>query len=270
MRRQDLPAGIGVYRFERLPAARVDAVVSTRHGGVSQRPYESLNLGLHVGDRPESVVENRRRLFAALGLPLERSVWCRQVHEDSVRVVDVADAGRGALGPDSVIADTDALVTDVVDLPLAVIVADCVPVVVYDPEHHVLGIAHAGWAGTVRRITRATVATMRERWGSDPARLQAAIGPSIGPEDYEVGEDVASAAQAAFAAEAEGVLRQRGDGKYNFDLWAANRIDLLEAGVPESQIETAEISSLGHGDFYSHRGEGVTGRFAAVACLRSA
>lgn len=269
MRRQALEGGLVVYRFETLPEDRVDVLVSTRAGGVSRGPRGSLNLGLHVGDRAEEVIENRRRLFAAAGMPLERSVWCRQVHEDRVAVVSESDIGRGALGERDVVADADAMVTDLIDVPLAVMVADCVPVVIYDPGSHAIGVAHAGWAGTVRRIASATVATMRERWGGDPADMRAVIGPSIGPREYEVGRDVADAARDAYPGDADKVIRTAPYGGLRFDLWAANRIDLVGAGLRPERIETAGISSAtALDDFYSHRVEGVTGRFAAVARLR--
>lgn len=269
MKRQTVAHGLDVFRFERLPADRVDAVVSSRRGGVSKAPYASLNLGFHVGDDPSRVVENRRRLFEAVGMPLERSVWCRQIHADHVSLVGESDVGRGSLGEGDIIADTDALITDLVDVPLCVIVADCVPVVVYDPGAHVLGIAHAGWAGTVKRIASATVRAMEERWRSEPREMIAAIGPSIGPGEYEVGEDVAVAARSGYGPAADRILGARSGGKYGFDLWTANRIDLLDAGLSEDRIEVAGLSSTASlDDFFSHRAEGRTGRFAAIAALR--
>ena len=115
--RREARGGVVGYRFETLPEA-VEAVVSTRHGGVSPAPFDTLNLGLWTEDEAERVVENRRRLFAAFGLPLERSVWCRQVHADGVAVVGEEDAGRGATGEATVVPDADALVTDTPALPL--------------------------------------------------------------------------------------------------------------------------------------------------------
>jgi hypothetical protein len=164
----------------------------------------------------------------------------------------------------------DALVTDTPGLPLCVTVADCVPVVIFDPAERVAALAHAGWAGTVARISSGTVAVMRDRFGCDPAALTAAIGPSIGPARYEVGPEVVDRATVAFGARSSELLTPTGDEeKANLDLWTANRIDLEEAGVPSHRIETAAISiedSLD--DFYSHRVEGITGRFAVVVSIR--
>jgi len=263
--RQDLL----VYRFDTLPEG-VEAFVSTRLGGVSAPPYSSLNLGLRVGDDPEDVVENRRLLFRELGLSLERSVWCKQVHADGVVVVGAEDAGRGSTEEDSIVEDADALVTDTPGLSLCVTLADCVPVLIVDRERGVVGLAHAGWGGTVSRISSRTVEVMRERFGCDPAALVAAIGPSIGAAGYEVGEDVIERARSGYGERAAEILEPSSDGKAFFDLWAANRIDLEAAGVSGERIEVSGIASDEHLDeFYSHRHEGGrTGRFITAVTLR--
>lgn len=245
-------------------------MVSTRLGGVSSAPYESLNLGLRVGDDPEKVVENRRILFRELGMSLERSVWCRQIHADGVVVVGAGDAGRGSTEEESIVEDADALVTDTPGLSLCVTIADCVPVVIFDPERGVAGLAHAGWGGTVSRISSRTVAVMRERFGCDPGAIAAAIGPSIGPAGYEVGEDVIERARAGYGERASEILAPGSEGKAFFDLWTANRIDLEDAGVSGERIEVSGIASDEHLDeFYSHRHEGgQTGRFITAVTLR--
>jgi YfiH family protein len=234
--RADDRDGLRVYRFETVP----DAFVTTRRGG--------LDLSSSVRD------EHAARLLRAYGLPAE-GVWCKQVHSDVVAFVDAPRVVEGA----------DALITATPDLPLCVIMADCVPVVLYDPDQHALGLAHAGWQGTVARIASATVRAMADRFGSDPAALIAAIGPSIGPDEYEVGPDVVARARAAYG-DAAPILERA--GKTFFDLWAANAHDLRSAGV--QQIEVAGISTARHLDeFYSHRFEPRgTGRFATVAMLR--
>lgn len=257
------------YRFDMLESQPLDAVVSTRHGGVSQPPYATLNLGLRVGDDPDRVLANRRRLFDAVGLDLDRSVWCRQIHAGTVTVVDEDDAGRGAFTEDDIVPDTDALVTAVSGLALCVTVADCVPVVIYDPDHHVLGLSHAGWGGTVAHITRRTVEAMSERFGSRPDRLLAGLGPSISPGRYEVGADVVARAEAAFPRAANLILAPLDGGKALFDLWKANSLDLTSAGVPSDQVEVAGLSTLDDDDeFFSARAARKTGRFIAAACLR--
>ncbi len=268
--RRDEREGLLAYRFETLPDG-VDAFVSTRLGGVSSPPYESLNLGLRVGDDAEKVVENRRRLFRTFGISLERSVWCEQVHGNGVVVVDAADAGRGSTGGETIVEDADALVTDTPGLMLCVTMGDCAPVAIVDPERRVVGLAHAGWRGTVSRIASQTVRVMRESFGSDPAALVAAVGPSIGPSGYETGEGVVERASEAFGARSSEILVPAPEGKAYFDLWAANRIDLEEAGVSGARIEISGVDSGERlGEFYSHRREGgQTGRFIAAICAGS-
>jgi purine-nucleoside/S-methyl-5'-thioadenosine phosphorylase / adenosine deaminase len=267
---EDRRDGLTGYRFEALDRGAVNAFVTTRGGGLSSGPYRSLNLGLRVGDDPEVVLENRRRAFQAFEVDLERSVWCRQIHSDGVVIVDEADAGRGALTEDDVVPDADALVTHVPELPLCVTLADCVPVVIHDAQRSVLGLAHAGWGGTVSRIASRTVEAMKERFGSDPGDLAVGIGPSIGPRRYEVGQEVVERASEAFGSRVADLVSPLPDpGKALFDLWSANRIDLESVGVLASRIEIAEISTDERLDeFYSHRTEGTTGRFIAAASLR--
>lgn len=273
----DTRGDLTVLRFESLPASRVDALVSTRAGGVSTGPYASLNVGLRVDDEQDLVVENRRRLFDAYDLPLDHSVWCKQIHLDDVTVIDNdavsprVDGGRdrGAYDENTIITDTDALITDLVGVPLCVTLADCVPVVVYDPEHHAVGLAHAGWGGTVARIASRTVSTMSERYGTNPAAVLAAIGPSISPDRYEVGPDVIEAARNGYGDDAVQILQTLPGGKALFDLWEANALDLRSAGVPAKQIEISAISTIDDlARFYSHRAEHVTGRLAGVVMLR--
>jgi YfiH family protein len=256
--------GVAVYRFDSLSSAGVDGFVSTRTGGVSASPYASLNLGLGVGDEPAAVLENRRRLFAALDLPLERSVWGEQVHGDVVTAVAAGDAGRGSLEQGSRIPRSDALLTDVAGLTLCVTLADCAPVVLYDPRRAVLALAHAGWRGTVARIASRAVEAMRSRFGTDPADVLAAIGPR----DYEVGEEVVERAREALGERTHRVLEPLADGRARFDLWAANALDLEGAGLEPRRIEVAGTSTAEALDrFYSHRAEGRTGRFVAAASL---
>lgn len=267
--------GLRVYRFDGIPADRVDALVSTRRGGVSKPPYSSLNLGLRVHDSDDDVVANRRRLFEAYGLPLDRSAWCSQPHADAVAIVTEhempvrADGrrDRGAYTEDNVIVGADALVTNLVGVPLCVTVADCVPVVLYDSEHHAAGVVHAGWRGMVKRIVSRAVATMRDSFGTDPASVVASIGPAIAAEDFEVGSEVIDAARRAYGDAP--VLRDVRNGKAHFDLWEASLVDLELVGVPRERVELAGISPVAALDeFYSHRLEGETGRVIAAVTLR--
>ena len=141
--------GLRVLAWPALDRYPVDALVTTRQGGVSPGEYATMNLSFSVGDRPERVVENRRRAAAALGAGLGDLVFATQVHGAVAQVVTSADRGRGAAAPGDTVGAADALVTGDPGVVLAVLVADCVPIVLYDPRAHVLACVHAGWRGTV-------------------------------------------------------------------------------------------------------------------------
>ena len=176
--------------------------------------------------------------------------------------------GRGARSLADAIPGTDALVTTVPGIVLTVMVADCVPLVLYDPVGRVLAVVHAGWGGTVRGVTTAAVETMR-RLGSDPGDVVVGIGPSIAPDRYQVGGDVVDAASRAFGPRVDDVVRPDGTGAWTFDLWRANVIQLLDAGVPESGIHLAGLDTGRGTAYFSHRSEGPCGRFAVFARLRT-
>lgn len=234
--------------------------VTTRHGGVSPAPWASLNMSISVGDSRENVSENRARAFQALGRDPHSVADLWQVHGAAVVRADAPRGTRDHLG------QADALITDRPRVTLFLRFADCVPILFYDPRRHAIGLAHAGWRGTLKDMAGATVRALQAEYGSDPADIRAAIGPSIGPERYIVGSDVAAEAQRALGSEADQVIIRR-NGHLHFDLWAANALFLRRAGV--TQIEVAGMCTASRtDDFYSHRGErGQTGRFGALLGL---
>ena len=223
----------------------VDAVVTDRWGGVSWGPYESLNLGLHVGDEPSDVAENRRLAVGLVGGVPEELVTCTQVHGRDVVVVD--EPGHAG--------DADALVTTTPGLVLMVLMADCVPVLLCDPAARVLATVHAGWRGTVADVVGATVDVMRSLGAAD---ISAHLGPAVPVERYEVGPEVVKAADGAGLADA------LADGEH-FDLWQANTILLERAGV--TTIDTSGCIATGD-DYFSDRARRPCGRFGLLARLR--
>lgn len=247
-----------------LPGAR--CAFTTRAGGVSGAPYGSLNLGLHVGDDAEAVVENRRRAVAALGAGLDDLVVAEQVHGDRVALVGAAERGRGARSTADAIPAADALICAEPGPVLAIMIADCVPVAVVDPVAGAIGVAHAGWGGTVAHVARRTVEALRDRLGADPARMRAVVGPSIGPDSYEVSADVADLAHAAYP-DVEIVAPRAAPGKFLLDLWAANVADLAAAGIPPANVAVTGADTLTDDRFFSHRRGAPTGRFAILATL---
>jgi hypothetical protein len=248
--------------FDRYP---VDALVTTRHGGVSAGDYATLNLSFGVGDRPEDVLENRRRAAAALGADLADFVFGRQVHGAVARVVTRADRGAGATVADAGAGAADALVTSDPGTVLGAVVADCVPILLYDPGAHVIACVHAGWRGTVARVTDAALAAMATL-GTRPGDVIAGIGPAIAPDRYQVGGEVAQAVRECFGTRAAQVIRPDGTGRWLCDLWSANRLLLREAGVAGDQIHVAAVPT--GADFFSNRAARPCGRFGVLARLR--
>ncbi|MBI5652400.1 MAG: peptidoglycan editing factor PgeF [Chloroflexi bacterium] len=251
---------VGYYTFDALKnsGALVHAI-STRHGGVSPAPFDTLNLSVAVGDEAANAHENLARLHVALELDARATVDAKQAQADQVAIVTAHARGTR-------IANVDALITNQPGINLLLRFADCVPILFYDPAHHAIGIAHAGWRGTVMQIATNTVNAMRESFGTRPRDVIACIAPSIGPCCYRVGDDVIARVRETFT-NADELLVARA-GAIHFDLWQANATQLRARGV--EQIEIANICTAHHtNDFYSWRAEKAnTGRFGAVIGLR--
>jgi YfiH family protein len=246
------------------PYPWITAFFSTRVGGTSPRPYDDLNMGLHVGDQPVNVIRNRLLFFGSLNIPLKRVVFAKQVHKPSVTVVDETHAGAGAWTQASALADTDAMITMTPSICLAVLLADCVPVLILDPIREVIAVAHAGWRGTTSGVVAETVRTMGDVYASQPSDLVAAIGPCISPMYYEVGEEVVAAARDRFGKKAHEVIRASQAATF-FDLWTANVIELASCGVSKENISIVDVPTEAEASqLFSERRIGrPCGRFAA-------
>lgn len=265
--------GIELYRFPSLVV--LDATlhfVSTRTGGVSLPPYDTLNLGLHVGDDPEAVDRNRDRLCKALAIERSSLTFGRQTHGARVQLVASTMRGRGSRDERTAFEATDGLVTAAAGVCLGVLVADCVPVLMCDPTKGVIAALHAGWRGTAAAIVPRAVTTMTSRFGCAPREIRAALGPAIGADDYEVGPDVVAALKAAMPRHWRRAVRESAAPSVGprLDLREANRLQLLECGVTQAHIEIAEESTYASRErYYSARRDGVqTGRFVAGIMLR--
>ncbi|MBK8138757.1 MAG: peptidoglycan editing factor PgeF [Chloroflexi bacterium] len=247
------------YRFSGWDG--VTQAIFTRHGGVSPAPWASLNTGGTVGDPPENVRRNHHIMYETLNVDAARAVTVWQVHGCDTVLATRPVYNRRWLAP------ADAIMTDRPGLPLVMRYADCTPVLAFDPVKGAIGIAHAGWRGTVLGMASHLVKAMQKAFDSRPSDLRAGIGPAIGPDRYQVGEEVVKAVHERFGTLDGLVKRDSSDGTAYFNLWEANRLDLLRAGVEDVEIMglcTAERTD----DFFSHRGEhGKTGRFGAVVCL---
>lgn len=249
------------YRFRQL-AGHAEVVHFVSSG--------MRNIGFSEGGNAGQIRQNRLLLARAVGIDPERWVTGHQIHSDRIAVVTGEDAGRGGLDRISRLPDTDGLVTDRRGICLMVLSADCVPVLLYDPWKKVIAAVHAGWRGTAAHIAAKAVTVMKDRFGCLPERILAGIGPSIGPCCFEVDEKVAGVFRELFSSERDIVVPGQREGKFQVDLWEANRMELIETGVKNSNIELAGMCSVCHSDrFFSYRRDGIeAGRFGAGICLK--
>ena len=231
-----------------------------RHGGVSSAPWDSLNTATTVGDTRENIIENRKRIFNAINRPVESifDVW--QVHSN--QVICTNDARPLDVPPQK----ADAIVTNRREITLFMRFADCVPIMLFDPFQGVVAMAHAGWKGTVNKIVKKTIEAMQDRYQTKAADIMAGIGPSIGPDHYEVGNDVVEQVEQAFGVAAPELIVNQ-DGRTHLNLWKANEFILRNAGVEKIQI--SEIcTGCNITDWFSHRVEhGKAGRFGAILAI---
>ena len=264
-------AGVPFFVFPSIE--KTGAVVhgfSTRLGGVSEGIFSSMNVSFTRGDREEAVRENYRRLGAAMGFSCENLVCSDQTHTVNLRVVTEEDRGKGFVRPKGY-TDIDGLVTDVPGLVLAAFYADYVPLYLVDPVRRCIGLSHAGWRGTVGKIGKKTVELMREQYGSSPEDLVAAIGPSICQSCYEVSKDVIEKFQEAFDERFwPELFYEKDGGKYQLNLWRANELGFLEAGVRPERIAAAGVCTCCNpGLLFSHRASrGRRGNLGAFLMLK--
>jgi YfiH family protein len=257
----------GLSIFQSPVLASVPGVVhgfTTRAGGVSEGTYSSLNLGAGSGDDPAQVRENRRLLCRAAGRDPAGVRLARQVHGDAVAVIRDTGAGK-----DAPVAGVDALATGLPDLTLLVLSADCTVILLVAPAQRAVAAIHAGWKGTVAGVAGSAVRAMTEAFQARPETLIAAVGPAIGPCCYEVDTPVISAVRHAFPGDAGDLLAFTDSEHAQFDLWEANRRQLLRSGLRDEAISVAGLCTRCNAhQFYSQRGEGLrTGRFGAFISL---
>ncbi|MBI4963525.1 MAG: peptidoglycan editing factor PgeF [Desulfomonile tiedjei] len=238
---------------------------SLRQGGQSPEPFDSLNFSASQGDSQENVRSNFAILGKHIGIDPQRIVTCRQVHGDHIQMVDA---------PLDMPSQADAIVTATPDIFPAVKTADCVPILILDPVRKIAAAVHAGWRGTILRITRKTLEFMGATFHSDPSQLLVGIGPGIGPCCYEVDDAVLKPFRKSFP-DAERFISEhnsspRSTTSYHLDLSAANRFELTEMGVPQKNIHVADLCTACHKDlFFSHRRDGAnSGRHIAVVGFR--
>lgn len=259
--------GIWYGQFTHFPDFVMQAV-STRFGGYSQN--NDLNLALHTGDNTEHVIENRTKFCHAVGSSIEHIVTPQQVHGERIVYVTEEDRGRGAWNYADAISDCDALITDRPNVALFLCFADCVPVLFVDPVNHAIGLSHAGWKGTAKKIGQKTLLQMQERFGTKPKDCLVGIAPSIGACCYEVDDYVVNEFRKEYSSLDTILMPSTEEGKYHLDLWQANQLQLEEIGVPSDNIAIADICTACNAKIlFSYRAEqGKTGRIAALLAIK--
>ena len=245
------------------------------HGGVSQEPYESLNLAFHVGDEPKYVRENRAIIAEYLGVEPERISCGNQVH--GLNAVEITEnlVGAGAFGEDTAIADCDAVFTKLPNVPLFLFTADCVAVGIYDAKHHAIATVHAGWRGAIGHLPVLTIEAMNEAYGTEFKDCYIYLGPSIGPESFEVDVELGKRFELAWHGMTDrsvaDVVNYPGDklDKAYINLWNFIAEGLMVNGVPKENIAIGGTDTVTDRDCYSYRRESAkTGRMALFSMLQ--
>ncbi len=245
------------------------ALFSSRQGGVSDKPYDSLNLALHVGDEKKRVLENRSRLLSLFNSSIEKMVGCEQVHGNRVMVVGPQYAGRGSASLETAVKDCDALVTSTPDLILSTYYADCIPLYFFDPVNKAVGLAHSGWKGTMQRTACACLETMIQTFDSRPQEVEVFIGPGIGSCCFKISRDLISQVNLSFG-DFDGIINEY-DNFCTWDLKRTNRLMLQQCGIKSENIYDCQLcTSCNPGDFYSYRrDQGFTGRMGAFIFVKN-
>lgn len=230
---------------------RLKHCFSTKLGGVSKEEWTSLNLGFNRGDSQENVIANYEKVCQVLEVPLESLVLSRQVHESNIAYVTQEDCGNGVIKPNKW-ESMDGIYTNQKGVTLVTHYADCVPLFFYAPNYGMIGLAHAGWRGTVEEIGKKMI-QLWEQQGIPVDEIEVGIGPSIGPCCFEVHSDVADVFLQKFGSK-HFIVANTSNGKYNINLWECNRQSLLSYGLKAEQIQCLEVCTCcEHETFYSHR-----------------
>lgn len=243
---------------------------TTRLDGVSKGIFESMNLSFTRGDEREAVEENFRRVSKILDCKYENFVLSDQTHTTNVRRVGIKDAGKGLTRARGY-SDVDGLITNEPGLVLSTFYADCVPLYFVDTKNRAIGLSHSGWRGTVGRMGQVTLESMHQEFGSNPRDVVCAIGPSICQDCYEISQDVAEKFIREFPGHEQEILIEKENGKYQLDLWHANEIVLLEAGIKQEHLSVTDICTCCNPKLlFSHRASrGKRGNLGAFLVLHS-
>lgn len=259
----NVDSNLEVFQFENLLNEKdIHQANTTRKGGISEGHFDSLNLGYGVDDHLNYVEENRRRLAEFMGVPFERLIFQKQTHSTNSKIITEKNYKE-------YIENNDALITAEKNIAIAVLGADCVPILLYDRKNKVIAAIHAGWKGTVNGIVDKVLYVLKKEFNSNPENIIAGIGPSICVENYEVGTEVVEAFEKTFPNHKLLITNHHND-KTHINLWLANKTWLLNQGVPEKNIEISGMCTYkNHDIFYSARYyKNKTGRFASCIVMK--
>lgn len=268
---QEKRSPVPVLKFPLLEdTGIVEHCFSTKMGGCSTGIFESMNLSYTRGDDKACVDENYRRMAAVLGVRPEDFVCTDQTHTTNVVKVGQKEKGYGVTKERSY-RDVDGLITNEPGVVLATFYADCVPLYFVDPIHKAIGLSHSGWKGTVGRMGQKTLEAMHQAFGTEAKDVFAAVGPSICQDCYEISSDVAEHFAKEFSGKEDKILLDKGNGKYQLDLWKTNEILLLEAGIQKEHLAVTNICTCCNDKLlFSHRAShGRRGNLGAFLCLKT-
>ena len=228
-------------------AEGITAFSSTRHGGYSQDNHGEFNVNLYCGDDPDNIAANRKALCQLLKIKDDRLVMPHQVHATGIAQIGKTFFRLSDEVRRQVLEGIDALMTNEPNVCIGVSTADCIPIILYDPEHHAAAVVHSGWRGTVANIAGVAVTSMQMAYHSRPEALQAVIGPGISLQNFEVGDEVYEQFAAA-GYPMEQIARR--DEKWHIDLWQCCRLQLEDVGLKGENIQTSGICTYDHSDDY--------------------
>jgi YfiH family protein len=264
--------GLLLSYFENcLKYREIGHFVTTREGMEGSDASNHFDLSFNTEKQFGVIFDNRQCLSEILEIPLGSITTAQQVHGNRICIIDGSMKGKASEKNAETIQGTDALVTNIPGICPMILVADCVPILLYDPVRKAVGVVHAGWKGTLGLIAKKTVEFFEDRFGSSPVDLVAGIGPSIGPCCFQVGPEVVIKTKDVFGPHGDFVEKRSADGSGYMDLWQANKYQLTQAGIKENNVELAEVCTCcdPSGLYFSHRGEkGKAGRFGAGIWIR--
>lgn len=223
---------------------------------------------MESGADKTQITSNRKALSKAVNIPLENFVMQNQIHGNNVKVVSKKHKGSGVSNHSDSLQDNDAMISNIAGICLFLFAADCVPILFYDSKKRVIGAAHSGWKGTVKKIAQKTVLKMQEEYQSSLKDIIVGIGPSISVQNYEIGENVVTAGKKAFGKIDNYFQYNTKTKKYHFDLWYANKQQLIDLGINEKNIEISNICTYSRSDIFFSARKNNTGRFSAGIMLK--